>query len=101
MLAVDLHVSPVRVHAGQRVHVSGATGGGCAAGDDVTILSRAFRHDHEFAGVPAVVAVAHADGSFSIHRKIPRTRAPKRYTVTARCGGGNLGIVRHLRVLAP
>jgi hypothetical protein len=42
-----------------------------------------------------------SDGSFSVHRKIPRGRAPGRYALTARCGGGNLGIVRHVRVLAP
>jgi hypothetical protein len=96
-----LHVSPAQVHAGDRVHVFGNVGGGCAPGGQVTLLSRAFRHTDEFAGVPAVFATVRADGSFSVHRKIPRTRAPKRYTLTARCGGGNLGILRHIRVLAP
>lgn len=96
-----LHVSPARVHAGERVTISGSVGGGCATGDSVTFLSKAFRHTHEFAGVPAVFATVQPGGGFLVHRKIPRGRATGRYTVTARCGGGNLGIVRHLRVLAP
>lgn len=99
--APALHVSPTRVHAGERVRVFGSAAGGCTSGDRVTLLSKAFRHSDEFAGVPAVFATVQADGSFTVRRKIPRGRAPKRYTLTARCGGGNLGIVRHLRVLAP
>ena len=33
--------------------------------------------------------------------RIPAGRTPKRYKITARCGGGTFGVVRTLRVLAP
>ena len=49
-------------------------------------------------GVPAVFAKVRAGGSFSTRTTIPRHRKVKRYEVTARCGGGNLGVVAHLRV---
>jgi len=33
--------------------------------------------------------------------KLPKGKTPKRYRITARCGGGNLGVLRRVRVLAP
>jgi hypothetical protein len=48
-----------------------------------------------------VFATTSAAGSFSKRVRIPAGRAPGSYTVTGRCGGGNLGITRRLRVLAP
>src|SRR4051794_14328428 len=99
--AASLHVSPKQVSPGARTRVFGSAAGGCAAGDQVTLLSRAFSHAHQFAGVPAVFTTTHAGGHFSKRVRIPSGRAPGRYRVTARCGGGNLGITRRLRVLAP
>lgn len=96
-----LHVSPATVGAGDSTRVFGSAAGGCAAGDRVTLISRAFRATHRFAGVPAVFARTHAGGRFSKRVRIPAGRNPGRYRVTARCGGGNLGIVRHLRVTRP
>jgi immunoglobulin-like protein involved in spore germination len=93
-----LHVSPATVPAGHTTRVFGSAAGGCAAGDQVTLISRAFPATHEFAGVPAVFTRTHAGGAFSKRIRIPAGRAPRRYAVTARCGGGNLGITRHLRV---
>ena len=72
--------------------------GDCPAGDAVTILSHAFVHTHDFAGVPAVYARVRAGGAFHVSTRIPATRKPGAYTVTARCGGGNLGVLKHLRV---
>ena len=95
-----LHVKPKKVHAGKRVRVFG-NADGCAAGSKVTLISRAFPKEHEFAGVPAVFATVHAGGDFNKRVRIPRTKTPKRYTISARCGGGNLGVTRKLRVLAP
>jgi hypothetical protein len=100
-VAAALHVSPATVPAGDSTRVFGSAAGGCAAGDQVTLLSRAFPATHRFAGVPAVFARTHAGGRFSKRVRIPAGRAPGRYTVTARCGGGNLGIVRHVRVTRP
>jgi hypothetical protein len=66
----------------------------------VTVISRAFVHTHDFAGVPAVFALVRTGGKFAVRTTIPRTKKHGRYTVTARCGGGNLGVVAHLRVTA-
>src|SRR3954466_7053931 len=94
-----MHVKPKKVHAGKKVRVFG-NAAGCQAGDPVTLISRAFPKKHEFAGVPAVFAAVHADGSYSKRVRIPRSKAPKRYTISGRCGGGNLGVSRKLRALA-
>src|SRR4051812_31354585 len=95
-----MHVKPKKVHAGKRVRVFG-NAAGCPAGDNLTLLSRAFPKRHEFAGVPAVFAKVHADGSYSKRVRIPKSKTPKRYTISGRCGGGNLGVFRKVRVLAP
>ena len=99
--AAALHVSPRQVSPGAQTRVFGSAAGGCAAGDRVTLISRAFPGTHRFAGVPAVFATTRASGAFSKRVRIPAGRAPGAYTVSARCGGGNLGITRRLRVLAP
>jgi hypothetical protein len=98
--AATIHASPNPVHAGNKVRVFG-NAGGCPVGDRVTLLSRAFSHKHEFAGVPAVFATVKANGHYSKRSRIPASRVPKTYKITARCGGGTFGVVRKLRVLAP
>jgi hypothetical protein len=100
LAAPTIHASPNPVHAGKKVRVFGDAGG-CPAGDRVTLLSRAFSHKHEFAGVPAVFATVRVSGHYSKRTRIPLARTPKRYKITARCGGGTFGVVRKLRVLAP
>lgn len=90
-------MSPSIVHRGGTVRIHGNVDG-CPRGDAVFVLSRAFVHTHEFAGVSAVYAKVGAGGVFRATTVIPRTRRPGRYTVTARCGGGNLGIAVHLTV---
>ena len=92
-------LTPTSVKRGHTVVISGSAGG-CPAGDAVTIISRAFAHKHEFAGVPAVFAKVKASGSYRVATRIPANRKPIHFRVTARCGGGNFGIVRHLIVLA-
>lgn len=94
----SIHVTPASVHAGQRVEVSGSAGG-CPAGDRVTLLSRAFSRRHEFAGVPAVFARVKSNGNYALSVLIPSSRHG-RYSITGRCGGGNFGVIAHLRVLA-
>ena len=95
---VALSVSPARVARGHTVLVRGVAGG-CTSGDAVTLLSHAFPATHSFAGVPAAYAQVGSAGRFSTHVTIPKTRAPGSYTVTARCGGGNLGLLVHLTVV--
>jgi hypothetical protein len=94
---VALAVTPASVRRGGTVVVHGVAGG-CTSGDAVTILSRAFSTAHEFAGVPAVYAQVGSAGRFSVKTRIPATRAPGRYGITARCGGGNLGVRATLMV---
>lgn len=93
----SLMLTPDHVRAGGVVRVHGSAGG-CPAGDTVFVLSRAFAPRHEFASVPAVLARVRADGTFAARTMIPHTRRSGRYSVTARCGGGNLGVLRTLTV---
>jgi len=97
--ATELHVSPSTVPAGQSVQVSGS----CEANTTGFALSTAFLHDasHDFAGVGAVSFNTNAAGAFSAQASIPATTSPGTYPVTARCGGGNLGISATLTVTSP
>ena len=92
-----LTVTPATVRRGHTVLVRGVAGG-CTETDTVTILSRAFPATHSFAGVPALYAEVGSAGRFSVVAHVPLLRAPGVYTVTARCGGGTLGIVARLTV---
>ena len=96
---VALTVKPSRVRHGATVLVQGVAGG-CTGGDSVTVISHAFAPTHSFAGVPAVFARVGSAGRFSATTRIPATRRPGVYTLTARCGGGNLGVTAHLTVTA-
>jgi hypothetical protein len=96
--ATSLVVTPAAVHRGHSVTLRGSADG-CPAGDTVTLISRAFVHTHDFAGLPAVLARVRAGGTFRTSTRIPLTKPPRRYGITARCGGGNLGVLAHLRVL--
>jgi hypothetical protein len=98
-VTVALTVKPGTVKRGGTVLVSGVAGG-CTAGDRVTIISRAFAAAHSFAGVPAVFAQVGSAGRFSTTTRIPATRSPGTYLLTARCGGGNLGVSARLAVTA-
>jgi hypothetical protein len=48
--------------------------------------------------VPAFFARVRAGGAFAVAGKVRATAHPGRYVVTARCGGGNLGVAAYLRV---
>jgi len=96
----EIRVSPATAQAGALVRVSGSTAGGCAARDGVTLISRAFPHANDFAGLPAVYALPRGDGRFAVTVRIPAVREPGVYAITGRCGGGNLGVTARLRVLA-
>ena len=96
---VTMTVTPSTVSAGHKVKIKG-NADGCPVGSTVFILSRAFVHTHDFAGVPAVLSLVRTGGKFAVRTTIPGTKKHGRYTVTARCGGGNLGVLRHLRVTA-
>src|SRR4051812_36979281 len=95
--APSLTLTPSSVRHGNAVAIKGSADG-CTVGAMVFVLSRAFVHTHDFAGVPAVLAKVKYGGSFATTTRIPRSKRPGRYTVTARCGGGNLGVLKHLTV---
>lgn len=97
--APSITLTPNPVTRGHVVAIKGSAGG-CAVGNAVTLLSKAFVHTHDFAGIPAVFARVRANGRYGVRTKIPATKPPGRYRVTARCGGGNFGIVKRLRVRA-
>ena len=95
----SLSVRPTTVERGRVVTIKGSADG-CPVGDAVTLISRAFSHAHDFAGLPAVFARVRLGGSFRTTTRIPARRRPGRYVITARCGGGNLGVSAHLKVIA-
>lgn len=93
----SLTVTPRTVRRGGTILLQGVAGG-CTAGDTVTIVSRAFPATHSFAGVPAVFGSVGSAGRFSAKTYVPPARAAGTYTVTARCGGGNLGVTARVIV---
>jgi hypothetical protein len=97
--APSIGLTPNPVTRGHVVIIRGSAGG-CSVGNAVTLISKAFVHTHDFAGLPAVFALVRANGKYGVRTRIPAGKAPGRYRVTARCGGGNFGIVKRLRVLA-
>jgi hypothetical protein len=88
-----LVVHPVSVARGGTVTVSGR---GCLAGDLVYLIARPFV-GHAFVQ-HSVATRARSNGTFSRHVHIRTTIRPGRYLITARCGGGNLGVSAALRV---
>jgi hypothetical protein len=93
-----LQVAPTSVSAGRSVQVTGS----CEPSTQGFAISHAFLHDatHDFAGVGAAPFTTNAAGAFSVAAEIPSTLPPGSYDVTARCGGGNLGITVALTVTA-
>jgi hypothetical protein len=88
-----LVVHPGSVARGGTVTVSGK---GCRAGDLVYLISPPFV-GHAFVQ-HSVATRAHSNGTFSRLVHIRTTIRPGRYLITARCGGGNLGVSAALRV---
>jgi hypothetical protein len=64
------------------------------------LLSRAFVPTDQFAGVPEVIAAVNAGGTFTTITRIPRSTLAGTYSITGRCGGGNLGVSAALTVRA-
>jgi hypothetical protein len=93
----SLILTPPSVERGHTVLIKGSADG-CAVGNTVSIISKAFVRTHDFAGLPAVLAKVKYGGSFRVMTRIPAAKRAGRYAVTARCGGGNLGVLRHLTV---
>jgi hypothetical protein len=88
-----LRVSPASTARGTVVTF---TGSGCPAGDTVFLISRLFP-GHAY-GIGAISTRVRASGHFLRRFGIRATTPRRRYTITARCGGANLGVAVHLRV---
>jgi alpha-L-fucosidase len=98
--AASINVSPASIPAGGTVTVSGdvlAPGGqaGCQLPGTVLLFSGAFGDINT-----PVQASAGADAKFSVSTAVPAAVAPGTYTITGRCGGGNLGVQASLVVTA-
>jgi hypothetical protein len=97
--AASINVGPSSAMAGGMVTVSGdvlAPGGqpGCAVPGTVLLFSGAFGDLNT-----PIQASAGADAKYSVQTQIPAGVAPGPYPVTARCGGGNLGVQATIVVL--
>ncbi|HET7568842.1 MAG TPA: hypothetical protein VFJ91_12680 [Gaiellaceae bacterium] len=90
-----LKVSPATAHAGAKVTVSG-NAGMCPRGDQVVAISKAFP-GHAY-GQGTLSGKVGAGGAFSFAGHLRSGVKAGRYAVTARCGGGNLGVVAYVRV---
>ncbi|HEY8726657.1 MAG TPA: hypothetical protein VIL91_08140 [Gaiellaceae bacterium] len=88
-----LSVHPVSIARGGTVTVSGR---GCRAGDVVYLISPPFV-GHAFVA-HSVATRARSNGAFSRSVHIRTSIRAGRYLITARCGGGNLGVSARLRV---
>jgi hypothetical protein len=91
---VAVNVSPGSVTAGDTVTVAGSVGpdsAGSECASRVTLISTAFVHADEFAGLPAVSAAVQPSGAFTTTTRIPRATAAGTYPIIARCGGATLG----------
>ena len=83
---------PRSIDAGKVLKVNGAPVGGCGAGSEVVVYSRAFAtDDDEFAGIPAADATVRKSGRWTLHVRI-KSSAEGNYRVGARCNGGSLGV---------
>src|SRR5437764_12071649 len=81
--ATSLTVAPSPVHRGHRVIVRG-NADGCPIGAAVTIISRAFAHTHDFAGVPDVFARVRRRGKFETRPRMPSSQPSGRYAAADR-----------------
>jgi hypothetical protein len=101
-VAATITVNPSTVPPGGQVTVSGdvlANGTpGCTVPGDITLISPAFAGLGEFAGVGATTATADSSGNFSTTVTLSSSVAAGAYTVTGRCGGGDLGVSASLTV---
>lgn len=100
--AASIVATPSSAAVGSTVTVSGDVlvngQAGCQLPGQVTLISHAFDGNGEFAGVGAVFITADASGHYSAAVTIKAAVQPGTYTITGRCGGGNLGVEATLTI---
>jgi hypothetical protein len=89
-------VRPGHAAPGGAVRVVG-NAGACSAGSTLTAISTAFP-GHAF-GAGTLSGVVRANHTFAIRAHLRWSVRPGRYSVGARCGGGNLGAGTSVRVV--
>lgn len=92
-------VSSHQAATGSSVTVTGT----CEPNTSGYALSTAFLRDasHEFAGVGAAPFSTDAGGNFSVVATISASATPGTYTISGRCGGGNIGVTASVQVTNP
>ena len=93
---IRLSVVPSTVAPGGAIRVVG-NAGDCPRGDTVFAISLAFP-GRQFGAAGALTGRVARGGAFSIRGRVRSRVARGRYVVTARCGGGNLGVAAHVRI---
>jgi hypothetical protein len=93
---IRLAVVPPTVARGGAIRVVG-NADGCPRGDTVFAISRAFP-GRQFGAAGALTGRVARSGAFSIRGRVRARIARGRYVVTARCGGGNLGVAAYVRI---
>ncbi len=91
----ELAVHPSSVRPGGAISVTGDVGSHCGIGRRVTLTSAAFRG---LPGERAMTTVVLHEGAFVLRTSVARARHLGRYTIRARCGGGEIGVATHLLV---
>ena len=91
----SVRVSPAVVAPGRRVRIFG-NAGSCPRGTTVFVLSRALA-GRSFAGLGAIITRVRAHHMFAVSGSTRRNAHAGTYTITAQCGGGNLGVT-HFRL---
>lgn len=89
-----VHARPALVSRNAKFTVSGQ---GCLPGDQVELLSRLFPN-HAFGLVGDELTEAKSNGAFARTIKVPAKAKSGQYTISVRCGGGNLGVSTTVRV---
>ncbi len=102
--AASIDITPATVPVGGTVTVRGDVLGpngqpGCQVPGTVTLISGAFAGQGSFMNQD-VETTAGADSKYSVQAKILPGVIPGTYTITGRCGGGNLGVQATLVVTA-
>lgn len=102
--AASINVAPTSVPVGGTVTVSGDVlgprGPACVVPGQVTLISGAFAGQGSFQNQD-VETTADGNGRFSTRATILSGVRPGTYSITGRCGGGNLGVQATLVVTLP
>ena len=91
-----MHLSMASANNGVRTRRADPQGYPIPDRDTVYLISQAFVGNAFVQH--SVATTAHANGTFSRRVRIRTRIHTGRYTITARCGGGNLGVSAHLTV---